>query len=306
MPHLPLRFLGPMMAVFVLFALPAGAQTTEEPASGSAAEDVQVTPEPNPSADTVMVMVNDIPITLGELIAVRQTLPEQYQQLPDELLMKILIEQMADQQLLATAGQGIELDKTRVVKLALLNQRRAVLADAYMARAMVEGVTEDAVQAAYEKTYVNAEPVVEMRASHILVAEQEVAKDLKEKLDGGADFAALAAEFGTDGTASRGGDMGWFSADDVVPGFADAVTGMEPGTISEPVETPFGWHVIKLDEKRDRPVPPLETVQGELIRSLTEEVQQDVLQTLRNEANIVVQPAAGQAHLLRDDNLIVE
>jgi peptidyl-prolyl cis-trans isomerase C len=294
------------MAVFMILSTSIGAQTIEGADNEPTPETTQATPEPMPSADTIMVMVDDTPITLGELIAVRQTLPEQYQQLPDELLMKILIEQMADQQLLATAGLEVELDKTRVVELALLNQKRAVLADAYMARAMVEGVTEDTLRAAYEANYVNSEPVTEMRASHILVAEQETAKELKEKLDGGGDFAALAAEFGTDGTASRGGDMGWFSAADVVPEFAKAISAMEAGTISDPVETPFGWHLIKLDEKRDRPIPPIEAVQAELISSLTEQVQKDVLQKLRSEANIVVQPAAGQAHVLRDDTLIVE
>ena len=112
-----------------------------------------------------------------------------------------------------------------------------------------------------------------MRAGHILVETEEKAKDLKSQLDAGADFAALAAEHGTDGTAQRGGDLGWFVHSEMVPEFADAAFAMEPGTISDPVKSAFGWHLIKLDERRDRPAPALEEVKDALLGEVIQQTR---------------------------------
>ncbi len=258
------------------------------------------------TAETVLVTVDDTSVTLGELIAVRQSLPEQFQQLPDEVLMKVLIEQIVDQQMLANAGVTKGLRNSRLVQLALRNQERAVLADAYMAHAMVEGVTEDTLKAAYTEQYVNAEPVPEIRVGHILVADEDAALALKTELDAGAEFAAIASQHGTDGTAARGGDMGWLADGDYVPEFIEAAFAMEEGTISDPVQSPFGWHLIRLEAKRNRPVPAFEDVQAQLIGVLTEQVQTGLLQKLRSEAQIEVLPAAAEAAALRNDSLLFE
>src|SRR5690606_30914637 len=138
------------------------------------------------------------------------------------------------------------------VQFALTNQERGVLASAYMEQAVTERLNDEAIEAAYQERYAGAEPVEEAHAAHILVEDEATAQEIREELDEGADFAALAAEHGTDGTASRGGDLGWFTHERMVPTFADAVFAMEAGTVAGPVETPFGWHVIKLFEKRQR------------------------------------------------------
>ena len=307
MSHAPMAGLAAFLFAMTLLTTPASAQTSQtETEQESAPSNEAETQATDPTASTVLVTVDETPITLGEVIAVRQSLPAEYQNLPDEILLSALVQQMTDQQLLANAAFTAGLEDLPTVQFSLRNQKRAVLADAYMAKTLLGRVDEAAIEAAYAERYVNAEPVEEVRAAHILVPEEAKAKDLKAELDAGADFAALAAEHGTDGTASRGGDLGWFSHEMMVPEFADAVFGMEPGDVSEPVKSPFGWHLIKLDLKRARPVPPLDEVQDQLIAELTEQAQSAIIQELREAAAIsqpsdVVAPAA-----VRQDGLLTE
>jgi peptidyl-prolyl cis-trans isomerase C len=273
---------------------PAGSQAASQAAG------------PAPTAETVVATVAGTPITLGELIAVRQGLPPQYQQLPDEVLIGALVEQTADQIMLAEAARQAGLDQRRSVQMMLQNQARAVLADAYMQRAVDERVTDADVQQAYDAQYASAGPVEEVRAAHILVDSEAKAQELKGELDGGADFAALAAEHGTDGTAARGGDLGWFVHEQMVPEFADAAFALQPGDISGPVQSPFGWHLIKLEERRERPVPPLDEVRGQIVDELTEKAETEVLAEIRGAAEIERGAEQIPASAIRADELIAE
>ena len=264
------------------------------------------TPAADLSADTVVVTIDETPITLGEVIAVRQSLPEQYQELPDEVLMAALVQQLSDQQMLANAGHAAGLRNSVTVQLALRNQERAVMADAYMAQQLVSRVDDAAIQAAYDERFANAEPVQEVRAAHILVETQEQAAELKTQIEAGAEFATLAAEHGTDGTASRGGDLGWFSHEQMVPEFADAAFALDAGTVSDPVQSPFGWHLIKLEEKRDQPVPSLELVRDELVAQLTENAQRSLIEELRGSSAVKPPAEPVPDAAVREDGLIVE
>lgn len=297
-----------LTAVLTFGAGTALAQSTEEPAPPAAEEQApaqaEAAPTPSFDADTVVTTVDGTPITLGEIIAIRQSLPDEYQQLPDEVLMNGLVQQLIDQQLLANAAHAAGLRDLPSVRLSLRNQERAVLADAYMAQELLARVDAEAIQTAYDEQYASAEPVKQARAAHILVETEDAANALKTELDGGADFAALAAEHGTDGTASRGGDLGWFSEEQMVPQFAEAVFAMEPGTVSAPVETPFGWHLIKLEDKRDRPVPPLAEVQSAILSALTEKAQIDIIAERREAAKIATPEVQIDPAQLRQDALI--
>lgn len=266
-------------------------------------------PEPaaqNLTADTVVITVEGTPITLGELIVARRSLPQEYQDLPDEVLMSALIEQLANQVLLENAAREAGLEQQPAVRIAMKNQARAVLASAWMAQQIADRVGPEAIEAAYQQAVASAEPVEEVRAAHILVEDEATAKEIKQKLDEGGDFAALAAEYGTDGTASRGGDLGWFVYDQMVPEFADAAFAMEPGTISDPVETPFGWHVIKLFEKRQQPKPALEEVRDKIVQGLTETAQSEILGAAREGADIQRTEGAVPPSAIRSDELVPE
>jgi len=283
----------------VLWGSTALAQTASEPA----AEAAEAAP-PSYTVDSALAVVDGITLTLGELIVIRRQLPEQYQSLPDEMLFDGLIEQMVDQMLLAKAAKAAGLDQRPAVMLNLLNQERATMADAYLRQAVEARVTQEAVEARYQELYIDAEPTPEARAAHILVDSEELATDLKAQLDAGADFALLAAEHGTDGTKTQGGDLGWFTHADMVPEFADAVFAMEPGTVSAPVKTSFGWHLIKLDERRDRQPPVIAEVREEVMGELIQQAQVAVVEELRMQAAIVIPEPPLPPQSIRDDAIL--
>lgn len=286
------------------FALPTFAQTSEGTPPAETAPVAETTPAAD--ADTVVATVGGRDITLGEVIALRQSLPDQYQQLPDEILKNGLIDQLIDMSVLEAAAREAGIADSKSLALRLRNEERSLLANEYMRAELTARMTDEAVAARYKADYLDQPKTEEVHAAHILVAEKAKAEELKAALDGGADFAALAAENGTDGTASRGGDLGWFIHDDMVPEFADAVFAMQPGEISAPVESPFGWHLIKLEERRDREPPTIDEVRGELVEQLSEELAGEIMTELREKAEIA-RPTPGVAPGdIRRDALIAD
>ena len=250
--------------------------------------------------DAEVATIDGAPVTVADLNAILSELPAQYQQLPDETLYDGIREQMIDQRLLAAAALAGDLADHPAVKRSLEMQRQGLLADFMLRAEIAERVTDAAIEAAYETRFADAPPIEEVRASHILVASEEQAQALKAELDRGADFAALAAEHGTDGTRARGGDLGWFSRDMMVPAFADAAFAMEEGAMSAPVQSQFGWHLIHLTGKRDRPAPALEEVRGEIEQELGAEAARAVIAELRAAAEIVLPEGRPGLESLRD------
>ncbi|MGB5838230.1 MAG: peptidylprolyl isomerase [Albidovulum sp.] len=218
-----------------------------------------------PTADRVVATVNGTEITLGNMIAMRSTLPEQYLQLDDQTLFNGILDQMIQQVALA---DSVGKDLTKRDMLVLENQRLSYLAGAALDAVAEDAVTDTALQSSYDEKYKGFEPAKEYNAAHILVETEDEAKALKSELDGGADFAALAKEKSTGPSGPNGGDLGWFGLGMMVKPFEDAVVGMEPGTVSDPVQTQFGWHVIRLNETRNTEAPKFEDVRDELAGEL--------------------------------------
>ncbi|MEM9736102.1 MAG: peptidylprolyl isomerase, partial [Pseudomonadota bacterium] len=133
---------------------------------------------------------------------------------------------------------------------------------------------------------------------------REEADEIKAKLDGGEEFAALAAEHGTDGTAQKGGDLGYFVHEQMVPEFADAAFAMEPGQISEPVESPFGWHLIQLNDRRDREPPALQEVFGDIATELTGAAEEAVISEITDGIEIERLDTGIPAEAIKDDALL--
>jgi len=251
----PLTFLAPFMVAASL-ALPAFAQD-----DAAANTDAQTDAQTAVTAETVVATVNGTNITIGNMIIARATLPEQYQQLPPEVLFKGILDQLVQQTALSQDYEG---DLPTRITLALENERRQLIAGEVIEKAMAQDVSEEELQAAYDEAYAAAEPTEEFSASHILLETEEDAKAVKTELDEGADFAELAKEKSTGPSGPAGGTLGWFGPGMMVPAFETAVAELEVGAVSEPVETQFGWHVIKLDEKRQKEAAKLEEVKDEL------------------------------------------
>ena len=158
---------------------------------------------------------------------------------------------------------------------------------AAVVNSVVEGaMTDEAVQAAYDATYMGVEPVTEYNASHILVATEEEAVAVKARIDGGEDFAVVATETSSDSSAANGGNLGWFGPGMMVETFEAAVMALEPGAVSVPIETQFGWHVIKLNETRVQAAPPIDDVRSDLVAQVQQEAIQARLDELTAAATI--------------------
>ena len=255
-------------------------------------------------ASTVLATVNGTEITLGHAIVLRQRLPEQYQSVPDDVLMPGLVEQLVDQAILAeTLSDGPESDPLDV-RLHLENERRGTLAGRAVQDLVSGTADEAALQEAYEAATADFAPQTEYNASHILVDSEEEAGELKTELDGGAEFAALAAEHSSDGSAQSGGSLGWFGPGQMVPQFEAAVTQMEAGEIEGPVQTQFGWHLIKLNETRQSEAPALEMLRPELESQIRQQSLQAELERLRSEASIEIPEAMPPAAAISESELL--
>lgn len=226
------------------------------------------------SLDTVVATVDGQEITLGNMLVIRSTLPDQYQQLGDDVLWDGILDQLVQQSVLAQDEQARE---TKLVTLSLENERRALMAAEVIKTVAQTALTDEAVQAVYDAEYSGSDLGKEFNASHILVETEDEAKALVDELDGGADFAELAKEKSTGPSGPNGGELGWFGTGMMVAPFEAAVKELEPGAISGPVETQFGWHVIKLNETRDKEAPALDSVRGEIELKLQQEAVQSYI-----------------------------
>jgi peptidyl-prolyl cis-trans isomerase C len=235
-----------------------------------------------PTVDSVVATVNGAEITLGHVLQSRAALPQQYQQLPVEVLLPGLIDQLVQQTLLSqTAGAA-----PKSVKLAMENHERTLMAGVTLDAIIADAVTEDALQAAYDASYGAAEPTQEYNASHILVEDEAAAAALTKEAREGADFADLAKEHSTGPSGPNGGQLGWFGTGAMVPAFEAATIALELGAISEPVETQFGWHVIKLNDVREKAAPPLDEVRGELAAQVQQQAIEARIAELTEGASI--------------------
>ena len=234
-------------------------------------------------ADTVVATVNGTDITLGQMISVRETLPQQYQQLQPSVLFSGILDQLVQQTLLA---QTVEGNISKRSTLSLQVQRTAVLANEAIANEIAKRVDETAIQAMYDVKYGNFQGSPEFNASHILVETEEEAQAIATEIRAGADFAETAKEKSTGPSGPRGGALGWFGPGQMVPEFEQAVTELSVGEVSNPVQTQFGWHVIILNESRTQPAPTLGEVRGELEIDVENEIASAYIAELSSEADV--------------------
>jgi peptidyl-prolyl cis-trans isomerase C len=252
-------------------------------------------------ASTVLATVNGTEITLGHLIAMQNRLPDQYRQLPDDVLYEGMLDQIIQQQVLADAAMT---ELSAADEIALENERRAFLAARVIDTTAEQPLDEADVQAAYDERYAEYDAVPEFNASHILVETEAEAQEIISDLEGGADFAELARERSTGPSGPSGGELGWFGPGQMVPEFEAAVQGLEPAGVSAPVQTQFGWHVVRLNDRRDRGAPALDEVRGELEQPLRQQAVSAELDRLVAEAEVDRAEVEIDPALIREDGLL--
>ncbi len=235
----------------------------------------------------VLAKVDGAPITQSDLDVAVEDLAGSLQSMTDEQKREYVLGYLIDLKLLAKAAEKDALADGEDFKRKLAYLRDKALMEAQLTAAGAKAATEEAARKLYDETVKGLKPEVEVRARHILTETEDEAKAAYEKIKAGADFAAVAKETSKDpGSAESGGDLGFFSKDQMVPAFADAAFKLEPGQVSEPVKSDFGWHVIKSEEKREKPVPTYEQVKPQITNFVTRRAQQEEIMKLRGAAKI--------------------
>lgn len=213
-----------------------------------------------------------------------------------EQIFPLLQEQYLVGYLLNTAAQtsGINGTNPEVAK-RIEDAREQAIRAVYLEDLTKNAVTESDIRKAYDDIVMNSPAIKERHARHILVKTAEEAKKLIEDLKNGADFEVLARDHSTGPSASNGGDLGYFTEGDMVPEFSKAAFSMKVGDVSsEPVQTQFGYHIIKIEDERERAKPTFDEMKGQIEQQLRQGVIREKIMELRNKADVEVMDFNGK------------
>lgn len=237
--------------------------------------------------DQVVARVDDMEIKLIEVMAAYQALGERVRQIPFAQAYPQVLNLVIRQRLLARAARERDLDETEEHRQRMEIFENQLLQEAFLRDIYENQVTEEALRARYDELVQNYQGPEEVRSSHILVATEEQARALIQELQGGADFAALAREHSTDASKENGGDLGYLTREQMVGPYAEAAFSLQPGQVtSEPVQTAFGWHVIKVMDRRRRPAPEFEQVQRQVRIRVAQEIAESQAEEMAGQSTI--------------------
>lgn len=240
----------------------------------------------SPALAKVLAKVDGVEITDEDMrLALEDVGPGLPQQLQGKARDGYLMDYLIDSKLVAKKAEAEKLADTPEFKKRLEFMREKALMETELSRIARTAATEDAIKKTYEEAKAKQKPEDEVRARHILVEKEDEARDVVKRLKAGEDFAKVAKDVSKD-PGSEGGDLGWFSKERMVPEFSDAAFKLAPGQLSDPVKSQFGWHVIKVEEKRQKPFPTLEQVKDQVLRYVVQKAQSEVVLKLRESARI--------------------
>lgn len=246
-----------------------------------------VLPAPATAEDKVVATINGKPITDADLAVADSEIGSDMGSMPADQKRMSLVEFLIDNQLFAEAAEESKLDQGPAFESRLAYLKRRALRELYFDKIIKGSVSDADARKLYDEQVQKLKPEEEAQASHILVATEAEAKDLREKLKNGGDFAALAKEHSKDpGSKDTGGDLGFFTRGQMVPQFEEAVFSMNKGDVSDPVQTQFGWHIIKLVDKRTKAPPAFEVVKDRILQSMLLQKASTTAVDLRSKAKI--------------------
>ncbi|MBH0237343.1 peptidylprolyl isomerase [Methylobrevis albus] len=235
----------------------------------------------------VLARVNGRDITVGEVNLAKEAFAEQLGQVPETAQQNILVDVLIDMHVLADAAEKAGLAGTDLFERRMAFLRNQALRNAFVEEKVQAAITDEELQARYQKDVAGYQAPEEVHARHILVKTDEEAKAIIADLDAGGDFAAIAAEKSLDGSKANGGDLGFFTKGQMVPEFEAAAFDLEAGSYNKvPVKTQFGFHIIKVEEKRTQPVPSFEEVKEQVRQVVSRETFGSVMEQLKAEAEI--------------------
>lgn len=254
---------------------PAGQKSPSAPVSAA------VPPE------TVVARINGQPVTAADLALAAEDPALSLPGVDEAAKQNLLVDYMIDLKVGAQAAEAAKVGDSPEFKRKLAYFRDKLLLDDYLEREAKKAVTPEAGKALYDQTVKSMKPEEEVRARHILVESEDEAKKIAARIKGGEDFAKIAGEVSKDpGSKTEGGDLGWFTQERMVKPFADAAFKLAPGQVSDPVKTQFGWHVLRVEEKRTKPVPTFDEMKEQIDQYLTRKAQQDTIVKLREAAKV--------------------
>lgn len=237
--------------------------------------------------DPLLAKVNGAEIHLSDLSALAQTLPEEARNVPPAQLYPQLLDQAIDGKALVVMARKQKLEQDPAVARAIQQSSERVLQSAVVSREVGPSVEESKVRAKYDAEVAGKPGETEVHARHILVATEEKANQLIAELKGGADFATLAKANSTDPGAANGGDLGFFKATDMLPEFSGVAFGLKVGEVSDkPVQTRYGWHVIKVEERRTAPAPTYEQAHDVLRQAMISDGINKLLASARTQVKV--------------------
>jgi len=267
-----------VLAALVLVGLPAMGGCSKDSSSQAVAAD------PN---DAVIARVNGSEIRQSDLAIAEEDFATELRGAPPEMKREQLIAYLTDVMLVAQAAEKEKLGEATEFKRRQAIMRNKLLMGLLLQKRSKAAATDEEMRKVYDDAVKQMSSEEEIRARHILVDDENEAKAIVEQLKGGADFATLAREKSKDqGSATKGGDLDFLVKSELVPEFADVAFKMYPGQTSNPVKTQFGWHVIKLEEKRTRQAPPFEQIKDQIETYVMRKAQTELVTQLRESAKV--------------------
>lgn len=239
-----------------------------------------------PAQAKVLAKVNGVEITDDDVkMAMDDLGPGIPRQLEGKAREAYVLDFLIDEQLVVQKAQADKLGETPDFAKKLAYLRDKALMETLLGNVAKSAATDAAIKQTYDEAAKNQKPETEFHAHHILVPTEEEAKKALARIKSGEDFAKVADEISKD-PGSKGGDLGWFTKDRMVPEFADAAAKLQPGQLSEPVKSQFGWHIIKLDQTRPKTFPPLDQIKDQVARYVVQKAQSELVLKLRESAKV--------------------
>jgi peptidyl-prolyl cis-trans isomerase C len=243
---------------------------------------------PAQAEDKVIIVINGHEIKTSEVEIAAEDIALQLGDLPAKLRYPFLIEYLVERHLLAQAAVKQGVAETEEYKERLAFYQAKALRDAYFNSTIKPSVSDEEVKAAYDKEASKVKISERVRARHILVQTEKDARDVLARLNKGEKFEDIAKQVSLDGSKDYGGDLGYFSAEEMVPEFSKAAFALKIGDISEPIKTDYGWHVIKLEDRKQGGAQPFDQVKAGIKAVLMRKKVQDVVSDLRKQAKIEI------------------